>query len=169
MAEDIENKNGLYDFTVNDVSGQKTSLGQFRGKVSLVVNTASECGFTSQYAGLQLLYEEFQSKGFEVLAFPSNDFGHQEPGSDEEIKKFCEMKYKTTFPVFSKEVVKGENRQPVYSFLTTQSAAEFHGDPGWNFVKFLINKKGQVIGRYSSMTSPKSDRLRRDIEKALAE
>ncbi len=167
MAADIGHKNGLYDLAVENVNGEKVSLEKFKGKVSLVVNTASECGFTSQYAGLQKLYEEYRDRGFEILAFPSNDFGSQEPGDNSEIKKLCELKYKTTFPIFSKGIVKGENRQPVYSFLTTESEEKFRGDPGWNFVKLLVNKNGQVVARFSSMTSPTSSKIRKAIEEAL--
>ena len=133
-----------------------------------MVNTASQCGFTPQYEGLEQLYQKFKGRGFSVLAFPSNDFGAQEPGSNEAIKKFCELKYKTTFPVFAKGVVRGKEKQAVYQFLTEQSAEVFNGDPGWNFVKFLVDQDGRVIGRFSSMTTPMSERIVGAVEKALS-
>ncbi len=157
----------LYDFTVEGISGEQVALAQFKGKVSLVVNTASRCGFTSQYAGLQELYDKYRERGFVVLAFPSNNFGAQEPGSNAEIQQFCELKFKTTFPIFGKINVKGDKRHPLYSFLTTESAEDYHGDPGWNFVKFLIDKEGQVVGRFSSMTGPSSKKIARAIESLL--
>lgn len=159
----------LYELTATSISGEPLPLSQFRGKVALVVNTASECGFTSQYKGLEELYEEYMDRGFVVLGFPSNNFGGQEPGSNEEIKKFCELKFHTTFPMFAKGDVKGPAKQPVYQFLTEQSAEEFRGDPGWNFVKFLVDRKGRVVGRFSSMTRPASRSLRAEVEKLLAQ
>lgn len=157
----------LYDLTVTAVNGEPANLGAYRGKVALVVNTASKCGFTSQYKGLEELYQKYKDRGFVVLGFPSNDFGRQEPGTNAEIKQFCELKYRTTFPIFEKNPVTGAEKQPAYKFLTEQSEAEFHGDPGWNFVKFLVNKNGVVIGRFSSMTSPSSGSIERAIEEAL--
>jgi len=157
----------LYDLTAVSVAGEPVSLSTYRGTVALVVNTASQCGFTSQYKGLEELYKKFKDRGFVVLGFPSNDFGRQEPGSNAEIKKFCELKYRTTFPVFEKNPVTGNEKQPVYKFLTEESAEEFQGDPGWNFVKFLVDKNGVVIGRFSSMTGPTSGKIERAIEEAL--
>lgn len=154
----------FYDFTVKDLEAQEIKLSQYNGNVALVVNTASRCGFTSQYKALQDLYERYKDKGFVVLAFPSNDFGKQEPGSNDEIKQFCELKYRTTFPVFEKAAVSGSEKQPVYKFLTEQSDEKFQGDPGWNFVKFLINKDGEVVGRFSSMTSPLSSKITKQID-----
>ena len=158
---------GLYDLPVRTITGEESSLESYRGKVSLVVNTASNCGFTSQYKGLEELYQKFRDRGFVVLGFPSNDFGGQEPGSNAEIKKFCELKYRTTFPMFEKNPVSGEEKQAVYKYLTERSSTEFQGDPGWNFVKILVDKNGQVIGRFSSMTSPTSGKIEQAIEAAL--
>lgn len=157
----------LYDLRTRAVTGEEVDLGIYRGQVTLVVNTASRCGFTPQYAGLEELYQRYRGRGFTVLAFPSNDFGSQEPGSNEEIKSFCESKYKTSFPIFEKAPVSGIDKQPVYEFLTERSASPFQGDPGWNFVKFIVNRQGLVVGRFSSMTEPTSERLVRTIEEAL--
>lgn len=159
---------GLYDLTARAISGDETALAGFRGKVALVVNTASRCGFTSQYAGLEELYTTYKDRGFVVLGFPSNDFGGQEPGSNTEIRQFCELKYKTTFPMFEKNPVSGDGKQPVYRFLTEESGSDFQGDPGWNFVKFLVDDKGVVIDRFSSMTSPTSGKITKAIEQALS-
>jgi glutathione peroxidase len=160
-------KSSFYDYSVNDLAGEKTALEKYRGSVALVVNTASQCGFTYQYKDLEAVYQKYKERGFIVLGFPSNDFGGQEPGSDQEIKKFCELKYKTTFPVFAKAPVSGAERQPVYRFLTEGSDEAFKGDPGWNFVKFLINKDGKVVGRFSSMQSPTGSEIEAAIEKEL--
>ncbi len=165
---DQEKHQSLYDYSVTDLQGETVELKEFKGKVSLVVNTASECGFTSQYKDLEEVYLALKDRGFVVLGFPSNDFGAQEPGSDQEIKKFCELKYKTTFPIFSKAPVSGERKQPVYQFLTEGSGEEYRGDPGWNFVKFLVDRNGQVVGRFSSMRSPTGKAVLRAIEEQLA-
>lgn len=167
MTASAQEYKSLYEITVENLDGEKIPLNEFRGKVALVVNTASNCGFTGQYKDLESVYQEFKSLGFVVLAFPSNDFAGQEPGSNSEIKSFCELKYKTTFPVFAKGPVTGEQKQLVYKFLTESSDPKFQGDPGWNFVKFLVNREGKVIGRYSSMTSPTGSKLKKTILKEL--
>lgn len=154
--------NSIYDLSVKDISGKATKLSVYKGKVLLIVNTASECGFTPQYAGLETLYKKQKSKGFEILGFPSNDFGGQEPGTDAEIKKFCEAKFKVTFPMFSKQKVKGE-ADPLYAFLQNEGKAEVK----WNFGKFLIGKDGKVLKFFSSNTEPGSDKLAEAIEDAL--
>ena len=159
----------LYDLSAGGLDGQKIELATFSGKVALVVNTASKCGFTSQYKDLESVYQEYKDQGFVVLGFPSNDFGGQEPGTNQEIKTFCELKYKTTFPVFAKGSVSGTEKQPVYKFLTEQSEKDYQGDPGWNFVKFLVDKQGKVVGRFSSITSPNGRKLRSAIEAMLKE
>ena len=159
----------FFDLSAQLITGEPVQLATYQGKVLLVVNTASECGFTSQYKGLEELYQEYKDRGLVVLGFPSNDFGGQEPGSDAEMKKICELKFRTTFPMFAKGAVKGGEKQGVYVYLTEQSREEFRGDPGWNFVKFLVNRKGQVVGRFSSMTRPSSGSLRKAIEAALGE
>jgi glutathione peroxidase len=157
----------LYDFTVKGLGGESIELNRYRGQVALVVNTASKCGFTSQYKGLEEVYQKYKDRGLVVLGFPSNDFGGQEPGTNAEIKNFCELKYRTTFPVFEKNQVSGTEKQPVYKFLTEESNPEYQGDPGWNFVKILVDKNGTVIDRFSSMTSPTSGTITRAIESAL--
>lgn len=156
----------VYDFTLNDIDGKPVSLSQFRGKVLLLVNTASFCGNTPQYEGLQTMYERYKSQGFEVLAFPANNFGQQEPGTNKEIKNFCYTKYSLTFPLFSKISVKGADKHPLYRYLTEQSP--FPGEVEWNFQKYLVNRTGNVIARYHHRTKPLSDEVVRDVERTLA-
>ncbi len=151
----------LYDISVKRGS-EEIPLSKYKDKVLLIVNTASQCGFTPQYTGLQSTYEKLNPKGFEILAFPCNQFGEQEPGSDEEIKTFCERTFQTTFPIFSKIEVNGPNTDPLYEHLKKQ-AGGFLGfdDIKWNFTKFLIDKTGKVVKRYAPMTTPE------DIEKDI--
>ncbi len=166
-AQTANNQEGktmnFYDFTMKDIVGKDKSLGDYRGKVVLVVNVASECGYTPQYAGLENLYEKYSAQGFVVAGFPSNDYGAQEPGSDSEIATFCTSKYGVRFPMFSKITVKDEGKHPLYTFLTKAAPA---GEVKWNFEKFLIGKDGQVIARFPSSVSPESDTLIDAIEKA---
>ena len=156
----------FYDFKANTITGEEVSMSRYKGKVVLVVNVASECGFTPQYEGLEKLYEIYKAQGFEILAFPCNQFGGQEPGSGEEIQKFCSSKFSVTFPLFEKIEVNGENTHPLYVFLKTK-ATGFLGSESikWNFTKFLIDKKGNVIERYGSITKPAT--IAKDIEKLL--
>lgn len=158
---------GFYDLSAPSIEGELFSFSQLKGKVVLIVNTASRCGFTSQYEGLQTLYETYKEQGLVVLGFPSNDFMSQEPGSNEDIKQFCRLNYDVSFPMFSKANVKGPQKQAVYRYLTEQTTPEFQGEIGWNFVKFLVDRSGNVIGRYSSMTKPSSKALTMKIEEAL--
>lgn len=153
----------LYDFTVNSIDGKPVALKSYQGKVALVVNTASECGFTPQYEGLQSLYEKYRERGLVVLGFPCNDFGGQEPGSSGEIKEFCSSKFHVTFPMFEKVSVRaGKDQAPIYKFLSSK------GDlPSWNFGKYLVNKKGQMIGYFGSATKPTDPKLITAIEAAL--
>lgn len=162
-----EPASSLYELNAISLDKEEVSLSRYTGKVALVVNTASRCGFTSQYEGLEAIYKEYKDRGFVVLGFPSNDYLSQEPGTDEEIKKFCKLKYDVSFPMFSKAPVSGAAKQPVYKFLTEQGKEEFRGDPGWNFVKFLISKEGHVIGRFASRVKPDSEEVRQAIEAAL--
>lgn len=155
-------KSMFHQVKVKDVNGKPVTLEAYKGKVLLVVNTASECGFTPQYAGLEALYQKYKAKGFEVLAFPSNDFGGQEPGTEAEIKKFCELKYKTTFPLFSKAKVK-ENPDPIFALLQKEAGEKV----AWNFGKFLVNKEGKVVKYYPSKVEPMSDELSKAIEANL--
>jgi glutathione peroxidase len=154
----------LYDLTVNTLSGKPAPLAQYRGKVALVVNTASECGFTPQYAGLEKLHREYAPRGLVVLGFPSNDFGAQEPGSPAEIGAFCEKNYGVTFPMFEKVATKGGGASPVYALL-----AKGHGEPKWNFHKYLVGKTGEVVRAFPSKVAPDSKELRDAIDAALAE
>ncbi|MCB0338596.1 MAG: glutathione peroxidase [Bdellovibrionales bacterium] len=163
---DTYSDKSFYKFEVRDAQGNLVHLSNFAGSVCLVVNTASKCGFTPQYKGLEELYKKYLDRGFVVMAFPSNDFGNQEPGSDSEIKEFCEIGFGVTFPLFTKASVKGDQKQPVYKFLT-ESNPKFSGDPGWNFVKFLVSREGKVVNRFSSLTGPTSKKLTKAIEKEL--
>jgi glutathione peroxidase len=155
----------LHEFQVTTIDGKETSLSAYKGKAVLVVNTASECGYTPQYKGLEELYQEFKARGLEVLAFPSNDFGGQEPGANAEIKKFCERRYRTTFPLFAKIAVKGPKADPLYRWLT--ALPENGGEVTWNFNKFLVDPSGKVVAHLDSSVEPTSAELRKRIEALL--
>jgi glutathione peroxidase len=157
----------VYDFSAQTIDGKTRTLADFKGKVLLVVNTASKCGFTPQYKGLEALHKKYSGRGFAVLGFPSNQFGQQEPGPDTEIAEFCEMNFGVTFPMFSKVDVKGPNAHPLYKYLTSEKKGLL-GSEGikWNFTKFLIGKDGAVIDRYAPTTKP--EELEKDVERALA-
>lgn len=157
----------FFDFSATDIRGKKIHFTQYRGKVVLVVNTASECGFTPQLKDLEEVYKKYSAKGFTVLAFPSNDF-KQEKGSSAEVLKFAQDKYQITFPIFDKGPVTGQDQQEVFKFLTTQKPGILFKDVRWNFEKFLINREGKVVERWSSITSPTSKSVLEKIEKALA-
>jgi glutathione peroxidase len=156
----------VYDFTLDDIDGKPTPLKTFRGKVLLLVNTASMCGNTPQYTELEAIYEKYQDRGLEILAFPANNFGQQEPGTNQEIKSFCFTKYSLTFPLFSKISVKGSDKHPLYRYLTEQSP--FPGEVEWNFQKYLVDRSGNVIARYHHRTKPLADEIVQGIETALA-
>jgi glutathione peroxidase len=155
----------IYSFNVKSIDGKERSLSEFKGKALLIVNTASRCGYTSQYATLEELYKKYQGRGLEILGFPANNFLYQEPGTDEEIKKFCSLKYNVTFPMFSKISVKGKDIHPLYSYLTQET--EHKGDVSWNFNKFLISPDGQVVARFDSKAEPLSPGVVSSIEKVL--
>src|SRR3954469_13772618 len=157
----------VYNVPVKDIDGKDTSLAAYKGKVLLVVNVASKCGYTPQYKGLEALYEKYQSKGFAVLGFPCNQFGAQEPGTNEEIKQFCSSKYNVTFPMFDKIDVNGPNRHPLYATLAGKESP-YPGDIKWNFSKFLISSDGKIIKRFDSKVAPDSPELTQAIEAALA-
>lgn len=152
----------LYELKVHALNGKPVDLAEYRGHVTLVVNTASHCGFTPQYAGLEKLYQDYKGQGFVILGFPSNDFGGQEPGSPQEIAKFCSLTYNVTFPMFEKVVTKGPGQAEVYRFLTTGFPA-----PTWNFCKYLIDKNGKVLQEFPSAVTPESKDLRGAIDGAL--
>jgi len=158
----------FHNLSAEDINGKPTLFSEYKGKVVLVVNTASQCGYTSQYRGLEALYQKHKSKGFVVLGFPSNDFGGQEPGSNAEVKKFCELKFKVTFPMFSKANVTSIPRSPVYEFLSVQNPnAETRKTPQWNFWKFLVDKSGNVMNAFPSSTEPDSAEVNAAVEKLL--
>ena len=156
----------IYDFTVKNSKGEDISLSEYKGKVLLIVNTATGCGFTPQYEGLEDLYKKYHSQGFEVLDFPCNQFLNQAPGSDEEISSFCTLKYDTTFPRFKKIDVNGEDAIPLYKWLKTQKGGIFGNAIKWNFTKFLIDRQGNVVKRYSPTTTPA--KMEEEIKKLLA-
>ncbi|HTY18474.1 MAG TPA: glutathione peroxidase [Myxococcota bacterium] len=158
----------LQDFRARTIDGQERSLADFDGKVALVVNVASKCGLTPHYAGLQKLYEAQSARGLEVLGFPCNQFGSQEPGSEAEVKEFCSLRYGVTFPMFSKIEVNGAARHPLYAWLAAEpTAPEGSGDIKWNFTKFLIGRDGRVLARFDPRTEPTAPELVAAVEKAL--
>ena len=155
----------IYNFTLDSIDGKPVTLSSFSGKVVLIVNVASRCGYTPQYTGLEKVYEKYKDQGFVILGFPANNFGAQEPGTNEEIKTFCSSKYSVTFPMYAKISVKGADIHPLYQFLTTNPATA--GDVKWNFTKFLVGKDGKVIARFESAVTPESPEVTSAIEKAL--
>jgi len=156
---------GFYDFTVKDAEGNNVSMKDYEGKLVLVVNTATGCGFTPQYMGLQSMYEKYKEKGLEILDFPCNQFANQAPGTESEIQTFCFSRYGTTFKLFSKIDVKGKNAEPLFRFLTKEKGGLLGSEVKWNFTKFLVSQSGQVIKRYAPTVTP--DIIERDIEKIL--
>lgn len=156
---------GVHSFTMRGIDGENIPLSRYRGKVLLIVNTASKCGYTKQYAGMEELYKKYKDQGLEVLAFPANNFMGQEPGSDTEIRDFCRLTYKATFPVFAKTSVKGADINPLYDYLTTRSG--FNGPIKWNFNKFLVDMQGNVVNRFDSPVDPMSPQITAEIERFL--
>lgn len=144
----------IYDYTVTDHAGEKISLSNYEGKVLLIVNTATGCGFTPQYEGLQSLYEKYQAQGFEILDFPCNQFGNQAPGTNEEISDFCSLNYGTTFQRFAKIDVNGKTEEPLYTYLKSQKGGTLGSAIKWNFTKFLLDRNGNVIERFAPTTTP---------------
>ncbi|MBA3334387.1 MAG: glutathione peroxidase [Pyrinomonadaceae bacterium] len=168
-SESVKPKS-IYEFPLKDIDGKDVKLKKYKGTVLLIVNTASKCGYTPQYEGLQKIYEKYNAQKFYVLGFPANNFSEQEPGTEKEIKEFCESKYKVTFPMFAKISVKGADQDPLYTFLTgKETNPAFAGDISWNFNKFLVNKKGQIVARFSSKDKPDSEVVTQAIEKYLKE
>jgi glutathione peroxidase len=158
---------GLYDVPLKDIDGKSTSLKPFEGKVVLIVNVASKCGYTPQYTGLEALQKKYADRGLVVVGFPCNQFGGQEPGSNEQIKEFCSSKYQVTFPLFDKIEVNGPNRHPLYSLLAGPSSP-FPGDIKWNFNKFLVGREGKILKRFDSSAKPESADLVAAVESALS-
>ncbi|SFS46385.1 glutathione peroxidase [Marininema halotolerans] len=156
----------VYDFNATTITGEEKSLADYQGRVLLIVNTASKCGFTPQYEELQQLYEQYQDQGFEVLGFPSNQFMKQEPGTEEEIQSFCKVNYGVTFPMFKKTDVRGEHAHPLFRHLTKKAPSLIREGVKWNFTKFLVGRDGEVIKRFAPTTKPSS--LGKDIEEALS-
>ena len=159
----------VYDFTLNSIDGQPTPLAAYKGKVVLLVNVASRCGFTPQYTALESTYEKYKSAGFVIVGIPANNFGAQEPGTNQEIKTFCTSKYNVTFPMMAKVSVKGDDITPLYQFLTDKTAhPQTGGEIQWNFTKFLIGPDGRVITRFEPDVTPDAPQVTSAIEKALA-
>jgi glutathione peroxidase len=156
----------IYDFTVRTIDGKEKSLSDYKGKVVLIVNVASQCGYTPQYADLEKLYQKYRKDGFAILAFPSNDYGGQEPGSNADIKKFCTTTYGVTFDLFEKIPTKGEKKHPLYAYLTSHTNPP--GEVSWNFEKFLISREGKVVARFKSHVAPLSTEITQAVERELA-
>lgn len=157
----------LYDFQLESLDGKPVDMAKYKGKVLLIVNTASKCGYTKQYAGLQALSEKYKAQGLEVLGFPANNFGGQEPGTAAEIGEFCQKNFGVTFDLFAKSSVKGDDQSPFFHYLTQEANLEKTGAIGWNFEKFLISRDGKLIDRYKSAVTPESEELTAAIEKQL--
>jgi glutathione peroxidase len=163
-------KKSIYDFTMDDVDSNPVTFEILRNKVILIVNVASKCGFTNQYKGLQDLFQEFRDDGFLILGFPANNFLKQEPGTNSEIKQFCSIKYNVSFPIFSKISVKGDDMSPLYKFLTDKETnPRFSGKIKWNFTKFLVDRNGNIVDRFSPMTRPDSKKVRKRIGQLLVD
>jgi glutathione peroxidase len=163
MSAGLFGASSVYEFTMNSIDGQPLPLSSFKGKVLLIVNVASFCGFTPQYEQLEAVYEKYKDQGFVIAGFPANNFGAQEPGTNEEIKAFCSRKYNVKFPIYSKISVKGPDKAPLYQYLTDTSGGEIK----WNFTKFLIDRNGKIIARFESPVKPDSPEVVAAIEKAL--
>lgn len=157
----------IYDYKLETLDGQPVDMAKYRGKVLLIVNTASKCGYTKQYAGLQAISEKYKTQGLEVLGFPANNFGGQEPGSAQEIGEFCQKNYGVTFDLFAKSSVKGADKSPFFTYLTEQADPTKTGEIDWNFEKFLVGRDGKLVDRYKSPVTPQSDELTGAIETQL--
>jgi len=158
---------GIYDFTLPSIDGKPMPLADFKGKVVLLVNVASRCGYTPQYSALEAVYEKYKARGFVILGFPANNFGAQEPGTNQEIKTFCSRKYNVSFPMYAKVSVKGDDQTPLYQYLTKQTAPALEGDIKWNFTKFLVDRSGRVEQRFEPAVTPDSPEVVSAIEKLL--
>jgi glutathione peroxidase len=157
----------VYDFTLPSIDGKPMPLANFKGKVVLMVNVASKCGYTPQYSALEALYEKYKDQGFVIVGFPANNFGAQEPGTNEEIKTFCSRKYSVSFPLYSKVSVKGDDQTPLYQYLTKDTPAPIAGEIKWNFTKFLVDRNGKVVERFEPAVTPDSAEVTTAVEKLL--
>ena len=167
MATSLFAGSGVYSFTLNSIDGKPAPLADYKGKVVLLVNVASQCGYTPQYSALEAIYEKYKDQGFVILGFPANNFGAQEPGTNEEIKTFCTRKYSVTFPMYAKISVKGDDQAPLCGYLTKETGAGMTGDIKWNFTKFLVDRDGKVIQRFEPAVTPDSKEVTAAIEKQL--
>jgi glutathione peroxidase len=167
MAGSLFAASGIYTFTLNSIDGKPAPLVGYKGKVVLVVNVASQCGYTPQYSALEATYEKYKDQGFVILGFPANNFGAQEPGTNEEIKTFCTRKYSVSFPMYSKISVKGADQTPLYTYLTKDTPAGINGEIKWNFTKFLVDRNGNVVQRFEPEVTPDSKEVIAAIEKQL--
>ena len=167
MATSLFAGSGVYTFSLNSIDGKPAPLADYKGKVVLLVNVASECGYTPQYRALEAIYEKYKDHGLVILGFPANNFGGQEPGTNEEIKTFCTRKYSVTFPMYAKISVKGANQAPLYGYLTKETGAGIAGDIQWNFTKFLVDREGKVVQRFEPAVAPDSKEMTAAIEKYL--
>jgi len=159
----------LYDFTLPSIDGKPTPLATYKGKVLLVVNVASRCGYTPQYKALEALYEKYKDKGLVILGFPANNFGAQEPGTNQEIKTFCSRNYNVSFPMYAKVSVKGDDQTPLYQYLTQKTDSKITGDIKWNFTKFLVDRNGNVVQRFEPAVTPDSAEVISAVEKLLGQ
>lgn len=167
IVMDKDKETSLYDFKQTAIRGGEVEMSKYKGQVLLIVNTASKCGYTPQYEALQALQEKYSEAGFTVLAFPANNFAGQEPGSDEEIEEFCTVNFNTTFPLFSRTSVRGDDINPMFSYLTSAENEDFTGEIRWNFEKFLIDRNGNLVRRFRSNVTPDSQDIIGAIEKEL--
>jgi len=167
MATSTFAASNLYNFTLPNIDGKPMPLADFKGKVILMVNVASQCGYTPQYTALEAIYNKYKDQGFVILGFPANNFGQQEPGTNEEIKTFCSRKYSVTFPLYSKISVKGSDQAPLYQYLTKDADPSHTGDIKWNFTKFLVDRNGNVVQRFEPAVTPDSPEATSAIEKLL--
>jgi glutathione peroxidase len=167
MAGSLFAASGIYTFTLNSIDGKPSPLADYKGKVILVVNVASQCGYTPQYSALESIYEKYKDQGFVILGFPANNFGAQEPGTNAEIKTFCTRKYSVTFPIYAKISVKEPDQAPLYAYLTRETGPDVRGDIKWNFTKFLVDRNGNVVQRFEPAITPDSKEMISAIEKQL--
>ena len=157
------------DFKVQDINGKEVDLSQYKGNVVLIINVASKCGNTPQYKGMEAMYKKYAEQGFVILGFPANNYGHQEPGTDAEIKTFCTSKFDVTFPMMSKISTMGDDKAPIFKFLTEKpTAGDFAGEVEWNFTKFLVDRNGSLIARFGNKIKPEDPQVTDEVEKALA-